>query len=114
MKAFKIFTTMDGCNGAVRMDYEGRVSLELKADTSWSTSSDIMSDSHIRLSLGDIGLDGPKELYRKLYLVSIEEVKLNPGEHPSDGHKRIIAEREAEELRNAGASNDLIRRLKNV
>ena len=112
MKAFKIFVPMDGMNGALRMNYEGKVSLELKADTSWSPSSDIMQDSHIRLHLDQIAPTG--DLHRKVYLVSIEEVKLNAGEHQREGYARIIAEREAEELRNAGASNDLIRRLKNV
>ena len=114
MKAFKIFVPMDGLNGAVRMTYSGDVSLELKADTSWSRSSDIMADSHIRLHVGDIGISGPKELHQKIYLVSIQEVKLNEGEHPSDGFKRITLEAEEAEMRSAGMSNDMIRRLKNV
>ena len=112
MKAYKIFVPTDGCEGAITMDYRGEVTLSLKADTSWSPSSDIMQDSHIRLHLDQIAPTG--DLHRKVYVVSIEEVKLNAGEHQREGYARILAEREAEELRDAGVSNDMIRRLKNV
>jgi hypothetical protein len=112
MKAFKIFVPEDGCNGSVRMDYQGNVTLELKADTSWSGSSDILAESRIALNLGDIIPTG--DLHKKLYLVTVKEVSMHAGEHPSDGHKRIIREREEQALKEAGMSNDMIRRLKNV
>jgi hypothetical protein len=112
MKAFKIFVPTDGLHGAVRMNYNGDVRLELKADTSWSPSSDILFDSHITLSLGDIKPTG--DLHRKVYLVTVEEATLEPGEHQREGYARIVREKEEKELKEAGMSNDMIRRLKNV
>ena len=112
MKAFKIFVPEDACRGSVRMDYQGNVSLELKADTSWSPRSDIESESRITLNLDQITPTG--DLHKKMYLVTIEEVSMNPGEHPSEGYKRIIAEREEQALREAGIAPSMARRLKNV
>lgn len=112
MKAFKIFVPdNDGLRGAIRMDYKGEVTLDLKADTSWSTGSDI-DEGNITLSLGDINPVG-SELHKKVYLVTVEEVSLN-GEHPSDGYRRIIAEREEQELKSMGLSNNMTRRLKGI
>lgn len=115
MKAFKIFVPVSRTNlnrDAVRMSYEGSVALELKADTSWSASSDILPDSQISISLGQIV--PTKELHNRIYLVTVEEVHLNAKEHPSDGYKRITQEREEQELIRVGVSNDMIRRLKEV
>jgi hypothetical protein len=113
VKAFKIFAPdNDGLRGAIRMDYTGEVTLDLKADISWSTSSDIYK-GNITLNLGDIEPVGP-ELHKKIYLVTVEEVKLNENERPSDGYKRIIQEREEQELAAAGISPSITRRLKSV
>jgi hypothetical protein len=112
MKAFKIFVPDNDGRGAIRMDYQGQVTLDLKADTSWAPSSDIERDSHITLSLGDIKPTG--DLHLKLYLVTVEEVSLNDNEHPSDGYKRIIDEREEQELKAMGLSNSMTRRLKGI
>jgi hypothetical protein len=94
------------------MDYQGNVALELKADTLWSPSSNILAESRIALNLDQIAPTG--DLHRKMYLVTIEEVSMTPGEHPSDGYKRIIAEREEQALREAGITPSMARRLKNV
>lgn len=110
MKAFKIFSPQR--DGAVQMDYQGNVTLGLKADTSWSPNSDIQHDSQISLNLGEIKPTG--ELYQKSYLVTVEEVKLNEGEHQREGYQRIIDERVEKEMRECGMSNEMIRRLKNV
>jgi len=110
VKAFKIFVPTDGCHGAVRMDYQGNVMLELKADTLWSPSSDILSDSHITLNLDQIKPTG--DLHKKVYIVTVEEVSLNAGEHPRESYQRIISEREEQELKDAGMSPGLVRRLK--
>jgi hypothetical protein len=81
------------------------------APTPWSTGSDI-DEGNITLNLGDINPVGP-ELHKKVYLVTVEEVSLN-GEHPSDGYKRIIQEREEQELKSMGLSNSMTRRLKGI
>lgn len=114
MKAFKIFVPEHGHQaGALRMDYRGEVSIELKADTSWSPNSDILHDSRITLNLGEIKPEGA--LHQKCYLVTVEEL---PGpvenEHQREYYERVIKERLEKEMREAGMSNEMIRRLKNV
>jgi hypothetical protein len=89
VKAYKIFVPTDGCAGAVTMDYRGEVTLSLKADTSWSPSSDIQSGSHITLNLGDIRPTG--DLHKKIYVVTIEEINGPPtGEHQREYYTRVI------------------------
>jgi hypothetical protein len=113
VKAYKIFVPTDGCEGAITMDYRGEVTLSLKADTSWSPCSDIRSDSHITLNLGDIIPTG--DLHKKVYVVTIEEAAPNTIENDQRAYyARLIREKEAQDLKEAGMSNDMIRRLKNV
>ena len=114
MKAYKIFVPTDGCEGAISMDYRGEVTLSLKADTSWSPRSDIRSDSHITLNLGDIIPTG--DLHKKVYVVTIEEATPNTGDntHQSAYYASLIHAKEEQDLKDAGVSNDMIRRLKNV
>lgn len=112
MKAFKIFVPMDGSRGAVKMDYQGNVALDLKADTSWSPNSDIMADSHITLNLGDIRPTG--DLHRKMYIVTIEEIRMPADLHQREFFTQIIREREEKELQDSGISPSITRRLKNV
>lgn len=110
MKAFKIFIPTEG---GVKMDYNGTVTLNLKADTSWLLSSDILSESRVTLNLGDIRPS--VELYKKVYVVTVEEIAgPNAGEHQREYYERIIREREEEEMKNAGLSPSLTRRLKTV
>ena len=114
LKAFKIFVADGGHQaGAVRMDYRGEVSIDLKADTSWSPGSDILHNSRITLNLGEVKPTG--DMHQKSYIVTIEELPgPNAGEHQREYYQRVIQDREEQELRNAGVSNDMIRRLKNV
>ena len=113
MKAYKIFVPASGSQGAITMDYRGEVSLHLKADTSWSPSSDILSDSHIILNLGDVRPTG--DLHKKVYVVTIEEAAPNTIENDQRTYyARLIREKETQDLKEAGMSNDMIRRLKNV
>lgn len=108
MKAYKIFVP-----SAVTMDYRGEVTISLKADTSWSPSSDIQPGSHITLNLGDIRPTG--DLHKKVYVVTIEEAAPNTVENDQRAYyARLIHEKEAQDLKDAGMSNDMIRRLKAV
>jgi hypothetical protein len=106
VKAFRIFVPN---RDAIRMDYKGEVTLDLTSETSWSPSSDI-PEGHIILSLGNIKPTG--DLHKKVYIVTVEEVSMNPGEHPREGYMRILAEREEQELKSLGLSNSMTRRLK--
>ena len=108
MKAYRIFVPT-----AVTMDYQGEVTLSLKADTSWSPPSDIQSASHVNLNLGDIRPTG--DLHKKVYVVTIEESVPNTIDNDQRAYyARLIHEKEAQDLKDAGMSNDMIRRLKNV
>lgn len=111
MKSFKIFVPTDGLDGAIRVTYEGEVHLQLKAESSWSLSSDILSDSRLNLNLGKVAPIG--DLHRKSYMVTVEELN-GPaeGEHKREYYARVVAEKEEQELTNAGISPSISRRLR--
>jgi hypothetical protein len=116
MKAFKIFVSADSGNSprsAVHMDYNGNVTLDLRADTSWSPSSDILANSRISLNLDKIAPTG--DLHKKVYVVTIEELSgPSAEEHHREYYERIIREREEQELHSAGISPGIARRLKGI
>jgi len=68
----------------------------LKTDTSWGGSPSVSG------SLVITGQDNTTPPLGQLYLVTIEPVILNPGEHPQEGYARILKEREAGDAQEFG------------
>jgi hypothetical protein len=60
--------------------------INIVSDTSWAPSYNLEGSLVMRVP------DNQTPELRQLYVVTLEPVNLNPGEHPSDGYQRILAE----------------------
>lgn len=76
---------------------EAETETKLKTDSSWGGSQGVGGELVLRAP------DAQTPKLRQVYLVSVEAVDLNPGEHPREGYERILKEAEEKDALVPGA-----------